>query len=87
VLQSLTLVAYLLPPGLPAEAPPSFPIEVQVWVNSVATNLACTLTLASVNVNQKATCSDPLDTVVVNAGDTVLVEMTTRRPSIPGCKT
>jgi hypothetical protein len=77
-LQNLTLMAYLLPTASPA----SFQVGAQVWVNAVATSLTCTLTLVA--VNQKATRSDPIDTVAVNAGDSVVVEMTTPSPVNPG---
>jgi hypothetical protein len=52
------------------------PIQIQVWVNSVATNLTCTFTMNwSTSVLNKATCTDNTDTVAVNPGDLVLVAM------------
>jgi hypothetical protein len=64
VLQNLTVVSY----GDPTL---SYQITVQVWVNYVATNLACTVTVGGSPVP----CSDNTDTVPVNAGDHVHISM------------
>jgi hypothetical protein len=68
VLKNLTLVGY--------EGAISWPVsvQVQVWVNSIATNLTCTASFTT--VSQKTACSDLVDTVSVNAQDTVSVAMT-----------
>jgi hypothetical protein len=68
VLKNLTLVGY--------ESQTSWPVSVriQVWVNPVATNLACTVSFTA--VAQKTSCSDLADTINVNAQDTVSVAMT-----------
>src|ERR1700689_492485 len=68
VLKNLTLVGY--------ESLTSWPIsvQIQVWVNSLATNLTCTVSFTT--VAQKTSCSDLVDTVSVNAQDTVSVSMT-----------
>jgi len=77
VLQNLTLV------GLGnANVPWQGSIQVQVWVNFIATSLVCTaeVTIAS----GKTSCSDFVDTVNVNAQDTVSVAMTgTAAPGSP----
>jgi hypothetical protein len=59
-----------------------FPLEVtvQVWINSVATPLTCTVTLTT--FNQAFKCADTTDIVPVNAGDTLSVS--TYNPPIPG---
>jgi len=72
VLKNLTLVGYSVQSGA------SFQIQVQVWVNFVATNMACTMTVAT--LFQTTSCSDPVDTVNVNPADTVSVVMTAVSP-------
>jgi hypothetical protein len=68
VLKNLTLVGY--------EALVSWPVsvQVQVWVNSIATNLTCTINFTT--IAQKTSCADLVDMVSVNAQDTVSVAMT-----------
>jgi hypothetical protein len=68
VLKNLTLVGYESQPSWPAS------VQIQVWVNYVATNLACTVNFTT--AAQKTSCSDLVDTVSVNAQDTVSVAMT-----------
>jgi hypothetical protein len=72
-LQNLTLVAYQ---GLTT---PPFQVTVTTWVNSAPTPLSCTITVAT--IHQAITCSDPVNSVAVNAGDTVSVMMTTAAPN------
>jgi len=77
VLQNLTLVGY----GN-SNVPWQGSIQVQVWVNFVATNLVCTAEVTT--VGGKTSCSDLVDTVSVNAQDTVSVAMTgTAAPGSP----
>jgi hypothetical protein len=71
-LQNLTLVAYQ------GQTTPPFQVTVQTWVNSAPTPLACTITVAT--IHQAITCSDPVNSIAVNAGDTVSVMMTTDAP-------
>lgn len=79
VLKNLGLVAYAVQAVGPPPTTYDFVVTVQVWINSVVTNLACTTTVTV--TNQAFTCSDPVDTVNVNAGDVVSVMMTT--PAVP----
>lgn len=50
---------------------PSYEVQVRVFVNDEPTNLTCTF-----NVSSGIPCSDKLDTVIVNAGDRVVAQMT-----------
>jgi hypothetical protein len=71
VLKNLTVVGYYnrgTNPSCPAS------VQVQVWVNSIATNLACTADFTI--VDQKTSCSDLVDTVIVTTQDTVSAAMT-----------
>jgi len=66
-----TPLAYLGKEGTPAS------IQVQVWVNSVATNLTCTVGSAdAIYPGIPLSCQDTADAVSVNAGDMVSVTMT-----------
>lgn len=58
---------------------PVFQVNVQVWVNYIATSLACTADVPG--VNQVFRCSDGVDTVNVNAGDIIFLIVTTSNPS------
>jgi len=76
VLKNLTLIVYDLygaPPPMP------FPVQFQVWVNSIQTSLSCSITVAS--NNQPITCADTVNTANVNAGDAVSVAMSTPNPN------
>lgn len=68
VVKNLTLVGY--------ESQASWPVSVlvQVWVNSLPTNITCTAYFTT--IAQKTSCSDLVDTINVNALDTVSVSMT-----------
>jgi hypothetical protein len=68
VLKNLTLVGYESQTSSPAS------VQVQVWVNSIATNLTCTVNFTTIAL--KTSCSDLVDTVSVHAEDTVSVAMT-----------
>jgi hypothetical protein len=68
VLKNLTLIGY------ESQASWLVSVQIQVWVNSIATNLACTVNFTT--VSQKTACADLVDTVNVNAQDTVSVAMT-----------
>jgi hypothetical protein len=72
ILKNLTLVGY------ESQTPSSASVMIQVWVNSVTTNLTCTVNFTT--VAQKTSCSDLVDTVSVNAQDTVSVAMTGLAP-------
>jgi len=79
-LQNLTLIAYST--GTP---PPAFQVQVQVWVNSMATALTCSITVASVSSEalgppQPITCADNAHTVSANAGDAISIVMSTPLP-------
>lgn len=78
LLKNLTAVAYYSD-GTNPFCPVS--VQVQVWVNSVAASLACTIDFGA--YNQKTSCSDPADTISVNAEDTVSVAMTGMNASCP----
>jgi metal-sulfur cluster biosynthetic enzyme len=78
VLKNLTAVRYYERLNYPF-CPVS--VQVQVWVNSIATNLACTFDFAA--SDQKTSCSDSVDTISVNAQDTVTVAMTGTNATCP----
>jgi Collagen triple helix repeat (20 copies) len=80
-LKNLTAVGYYRDDNQPF-CPVS--VQVQVWVNSIATGLACAIDFIA--YNQKSSCSDSVDTIIVNAQDTVSVAMTGTNPtcSYPG---
>jgi hypothetical protein len=46
----------------------SVQITVAVWVNSTATNLACSLVAVT---NTEVSCSDTIDVISANAGDKI----------------
>lgn len=79
ILKNLTLVGYSY---FPANS--QFQVQAQVWVNLVATDLACTITVNTA-VFQPIICSDLLHTVNVNAGDAVSVAMSLSSASVPQC--
>jgi hypothetical protein len=78
VLANLTVVAYSWATATP-QAP--VPIQIQVWVNSVVTDLACAFTMDFQNRVQKFTCTDNTNKIPVNPGDLVAVTMSTPLPN------
>ena len=65
-LQNLTVVST-------SNTSSSYPITIQVFVNRIATSLTCTITIAPTSIP----CSDNVNTVSVNAGDVIAVQMST----------
>jgi len=79
VLKNLWLTAICFDDGYPSHNC-TLPLELtaQVWINSVATPLTCTVTLKA--MGQAVKCADTTDIVPVSAGDTLSISASTPTP-------